>query len=177
MTISKTILKVTIATLLLGGCSEWNRWWSDSPSYQLESGTPVATQPDIVSVKLAQAADKASKALDTIANIEHHKNPAVPPIQKDYSSASPAMMQPVTLRWSGPIDQIARVLAERAGMRFRTAGRTPGVPVVVNVDAYQQPILYIMRDIGLQSGSKADLLVDQNEGVVEVRYAAADQAR
>ncbi|MDD4615516.1 MAG: DotD/TraH family lipoprotein [Alphaproteobacteria bacterium] len=174
MKICKTILKVSIATLLLAGCSEWNRLFSDS---QTAPGAPIATQPDIVSIKLAQAADKAAKALDTIANIEQHKNPAVPPLQKDLSSASPAMMQPVTVRWSGPIEQITRVLAEKAGMRFRSSGRTPGIPLVVNVDAYQQPILYILRDVGLQSGSRADLLVDQNEGVVEVRYAAADQSR
>jgi hypothetical protein len=31
------------------------------------SVTPVATEPDIVTVKLAQAADKAAQALDTIS--------------------------------------------------------------------------------------------------------------
>jgi defect-in-organelle-trafficking protein DotD len=86
-------------------------------------------------------------------------------------------MQPVSLRWSGPIDQVSRVLAERAGMRFRTLGRAPEVPLVVNIDAYQQPILHVLRDIGLQAGTRADLSVNQNEGVVEVRYAAADQSR
>ena len=37
--------------------------------------TPVATEPDIVTVKLAQAADKASKALDSIAGIEQQRSP------------------------------------------------------------------------------------------------------
>jgi defect-in-organelle-trafficking protein DotD len=87
------------------------------------------------------------------------------------------MMQPVSLRWSGPIEQVTRTLAERAGLRFRVKGRQPAAPLVVNIDAYQQPILHVLRDVGLQAGTRADLSIDQNEGVVEVRYAAADQSR
>jgi defect-in-organelle-trafficking protein DotD len=152
--------------------NEWDSLFSSSNNVR-----PVATEPDIVSVKLAQAADKASKSLDSIAAIEQQKNPTIPPIPDDYANASPNMMQPVSLRWSGPIEQVARVLAERAGLRFRVKGREPAVPLVVNVDAYQEPILHVLRDIGLQAGTRADLAIDQNEGVVEVRYAAADQSR
>jgi defect-in-organelle-trafficking protein DotD len=167
MTFKKTMITASCAALLLAGCAN-----NQPPNVK-----PVATEPDIVSVKLAQAADKASKALDTISNIEQQKNPATPPIPDDYANAPPNMMQPVSLRWSGPIEQVASTLAERAGLRFRVKGREPAVPLVVNVDAYQQPILHVLRDIGLQAGTRADLAVDQNEGVVEVRYAAADQSR
>jgi defect-in-organelle-trafficking protein DotD len=101
----------------------------------------------------------------------------VPPVPDDYANASPNMMQPVSIRWSGPIEQIARVLAERAGLRFRVKGRQPAAPLIVNVDAYQEPVLHVLRDIGLQAGTRADLAIDSNDGVVEVRYAAADLSR
>jgi defect in organelle trafficking protein DotD len=175
MTIRKNTIMVFGATLLLIGCSDLQSSWDSSSSTPSEKA--IATEPDIVTVKLAQAADKASKALDTIANIEQQKNPTVPPVQTDYASASPGMMRPVSLRWSGPVEKVTRMLAERAGMRFRVSGRAPEVPLVVNIDAYQQPILHVLRDIGLQAGTRADLSIDQNEGVVEVRYAAADQSR
>jgi len=80
------------------------------------------------------------------------------------------------LRWSGPIDKVARLLEEREGLSLRMSGNVQDITLVVNVDAYQQPVLYVLRDIGLQAGSRADLSVDQNEGVIEVRYAAADQS-
>ena len=179
MTYHKKILMVSGALLLIAGCSDfksgWNSLTSSEPDYSM--GKPIATEPDIVSVKLAQAADKASKSLDVIANIEQQKNPSASPLDVDYVNASPSVLQPISLRWSGPIEQVARTLAERAGMRFRVLGRQPEVPLVVNIDAYQQPILHILRDVGLQAGSRADLSVNQNEGVVEVRYAAADQSR
>ncbi len=176
---SATTILISGMALLLAGCSSfWDSWDSAfSDDSGVMTAKPMATEPDIVSVKLAQAADKASKALDTIANIEQQKNPSVEPLRLNYAKASSSLMKPVSLRWSGPIEQVSRALAEHAGMQFRVIGRQPSVPLVVNVDAYKQPILNILRDIGLQAGARADLSVDQNIGVVEVRYAAADQSR
>ncbi len=139
--------------------------------------TPIATEPDIVTVKLAQAADKAANALDTIAGIEQQRAPAVPPSVDDYNNAPPNLLQPVSLRWSSGIEPVARTLAEKVGYRFRVKGNQPPVPLVVNVDAYQQPVLHVLRNIGLQAGSRADLAVDTASGVVEVRYAASDRSK
>ena len=176
MTLRTNILLMAGAVFLLGGCADFQARWDGTYTSQREL-KPMAAEPDIVTIKLAQAADKASKALDDIATIEQQKNPAVPPMPDDYLNAAPNMMQPVSLRWSGPLEQVTRTLAERAGLRFRVKGSQPATPVVVTVDAYQQPILHILRDIGLQAGSRADLAIDQTEGVVEVRYAAADFSR
>jgi defect-in-organelle-trafficking protein DotD len=151
--------------LLLVGCTD-----SDDPL----TTKPVAAEPDIVTIKLAQAADKASEALDSIASIEQVKNPAPPP--PDYSSAPPDLMQPITIRWSGPIEPITRTLAQRAGLKFRVKGPTPGAPLTVSIDAYEQPILHVLRDIGLQAGKRADLTVDAATGVVEVVYAPVDRS-
>jgi defect-in-organelle-trafficking protein DotD len=138
--------------------------------------TPVAAEPDIVTIKLAAAADKAAQALDSIAGIEQQKAPATPKIE-NFEKASLSQMQPITLRWSGPIETVARALAERAGLKFRVKGNLPTVPLTVNVDVYQQPILHVLRDIGLQAGHRADVAVDDAVGVVEVRYAPADKSQ
>jgi len=132
--------------------------------------TPIASEPDIVTAKLEQAADKASQALDTIAGIEQQRTPASPPIE-DYSGAPPNLTQPITIRWSGPIEQIAKTLADRAGFRLRVKGAIPPVPLTVTVDSYQQPLIHVLRDIGLQAGQRADLAVDAQGGVIEIRYA------
>ena len=226
--------------------------------------TPVAAEPDIVTVKLAQAADKAANALDAIANIEQQRNPATPPLE-DYTVARPnlmqtsvvppaapppvlmppaptqpvsmqpapvqqpvpaqsasmqpplpapvpmqpnlmpppqaqpvsmppkpaplnmaqpnpvqsnvippSLMQPVSIRWSGGIEPLAKTLAEHAGLRFHVKGNIPPIPLTVNVDAYQLPIVHVLRDIGLQAGHRADIVVDSTNGIVELRYAPAD---
>lgn len=163
MNIRSHLLLSLTALALLAGCEHNN------------GSTPVAAEPDIVTVKLAQAADKASQALDSIAGIEQQRHPNTQPIE-DYSNAPANLMQPVSIRWSGPIDQVARNLAERAGMRFHIKGNEPPVPLTVNVDAYQKPILHVLRDLGLQAGHRADLAVDPASGVVELRYAPSDQS-
>jgi defect in organelle trafficking protein DotD len=135
---------------------------------------PVATEPDIVTVKLAQAADKAAEALHDIASIEQQRGPAA--VVDDYTNAPSNLMQPVSIRWSGPIEAVTKVLADHAGMRFHVKGNIPPVPLTVNVDAYQQPILHVLRDIGLQAGHRADLSVDPRAGVIELRYAPGDDS-
>jgi defect in organelle trafficking protein DotD len=147
---------------------------SDQPGGS-SSVTPVATEPDIVTAKLEQAADKASHALDSIAGIEQQRAPASPPVE-DYTGAPPNLVQPITIRWSGPIEQISKTLAARAGLRFRIKGSVPPVPVTVTVDVYQQPLIHVLRDIGLQAGQRADLAVDAQGGVVEIRYAPPDRS-
>ena len=148
---------------LLVGCSDTN------------TVIPVATEPDIVTVKLSQAADKASQALDSIAGIERYRTPEPPP--EDFSKAPSSLMQPVTLRWSGPMESVVQTLAERAGYKFHAKGNIPSAPLVVNVDVYQQPIMQVLHNIGLQAGHRADLSVDATSGVIEVRYAPADQSQ
>ena len=149
---------------LLAGCSDQ------------KTISPVASEPDIVTIKLAAAADKASQALDTIAGIEQQRGPATPSVET-FDKAPLSQMQPVTIRWSGPIETVVKELAERAGMKFRVKGNLPSVPLTVNVDVYQQPILHVLRDIGLQAGHRADVAIDDGAGVVEVRYAAADKSQ
>ena len=136
--------------------------------------TPVATDPDLVSTRIAQSAERASKALDVMSGIEQMRAPAMPQAE-DYSSAPAALTQPITVRWSGPIEQMAETLAARAGMRFQTVGARAAVPVLVSVDVYQKPLIEVLHDLGLQAGRRADLSVNSFSNTVEIRYAPVDR--
>ena len=68
-------------------------------------------------------------------------------------------------------------MAQRAGLKFRVKGNLPAVPLTVNVDVYEQPILHVLRDIGLQAGHRADIAADAASGVIEVRYAPSDRSQ
>ena len=135
---------------------------------------PVATEPDLVGTRIAAAAEKASQALNSIAGIEQQRTPNLPP-PDDYASAPPNMTQPITVKWTGPIEQITQTLATRAGLRFREVGSHGGVPLTVNVDVYQKPLIEVLRDVGFQAGQRANLTVDSQAGVVEISYAPVDK--
>ena len=135
---------------------------------------PVAAEPDIVSTRLAFAAEKAAAALDTIAGIEQMRAPQLPPID-DYSNAPSALLQLMTVKWAGPVDQILETLATRAGMRFQTKGHKSGVPLLVDVNVYQKPVIDVLRDLGLQVGRRADITVNGMKSYIEIRYAPVDR--
>lgn len=86
-----------------------------------------------------------------------------------------AGMEIVTsLTWTGPIEQITRTLAEMAGLIYETSGKEPPLPIIVQVDAHQQPVGKILQDIGLQAGRRADIIVDTLNRTLDLRYAPND---
>lgn len=129
----------------------------------------MVAAPDRVSAILADAADKASNALQTLAAVEQAKAPPanIAPID----NAPPELRRAVTIAWVGPVDTITQILAERASYKFRIYGDVPPVPVVVNVDTENRPIVEVLRDIGLQLGGRGDVRVDTNRRTIELHYA------
>lgn len=134
--------------------------------------TPLVAENDPVALRIAQASEKAAKALDTIAGIEQYKNPLAP--MENFVAAPQPIAQPVTITWSGPAEQIVQTLATKAGYSYQTAGAAPGIPLSVMIDAYEKPLIDVLRDVGLQLGNRADVAVDVANGIVQLRYAPTD---
>ncbi|HTK83903.1 MAG TPA: DotD/TraH family lipoprotein [Patescibacteria group bacterium] len=153
----KLIPGLAVATILLAGCN------SLPPSPQ------IATQPDKVSAMLAQAADRASTSLQTLAAVEQARSPgiAVAPID----NAPPELRRAVTVSWTGPVEPVTRMLADRASYVFQTLGDPPPVAAVVSLNVENKPVIEVLRDIGLQMGMRGDVRVDAQRKIVEIHYA------
>ena len=153
------MLSLTLMTIALTACE------SAKP---LRNPQLVAS-PDKVSLMLADAADRASVALETLAAVEQARTPnaSVAPI----SDAPPELRRAMTVTWVGPVEPIAKTLADRAGYTFQALGTPPPVPIVVNVNVENEPVVDILRSIGLQLGQRADVRVDGARKVVEIHYA------
>ncbi len=137
-------------------------------AYSMKDPQLVAA-PDRVSALLAESADKASNALQTLAAIEQSRAPAANVSRLE--NAPVELRRAVTVSWVGPVDQITKTLSDRASYTFEVLGDKPPVPVVVNVDVTNKPIIDVLRDIGLQLGSRANVRVDSTRRVVELHYA------
>lgn len=129
----------------------------------------VVTSPDKVSLMLAEAADKASTALETLAAVEQSRSPgvAVQPIH----NVPEDLQRAVTISWVGPPEQIGKRLAERVGYGFLAIGNRPPVPPVISIDVQNEPVIDVLRGIGLQLGVRGDIKVDSVRKVVELHYA------
>lgn len=134
----------------------------------------VVASPDKASMMIAEAADRASVALETLAAVEQSRSPAiaVAPI----SDAPVELRRAMTVNWIGPVEPIGRTLADRAGYEFITVGDAPPVPIVVSIDEENMPIIDILRSVGLQLGRRADVKVDAARRAVEIHYAPVSGA-
>lgn len=157
----KTYLFLAFVPLVLAACAPGRATYTQDPQ--------VVATPDRVSAMLADAADKASNALQTLAAVEQARAPAADMARID--NAPIELRRAVTVSWIGPVDNILQMLADRASYSFEPLGDTPPVPVVVNIDVENKPIIDVLRDIGLQLGNRADVRVDANRHIVELHYA------
>lgn len=144
-----------------GGCASSNQNFSDSHPQLVAS-------PDAVSAMLADAADRASRSLEKLAAVENARTPgaALAPT----NNAPPELSRAVTVSWVGPVEPIAKAMAERAGYNFMPVGAPPPTPVVVSLDAENKPVIDVLRDIGVQLGMRGDIKVDGQQRVVELHY-------
>ncbi len=135
---------------------------------RVERDPQVVASPDKVSLMLAESADKAANALQTLAAVEQAGSPGVrvAPI----ADAPAELARAITINWVGPADQITKKLADRASYGFLTMGDAPPVPLVVSIDATNQPVIDVLRDIGLQMGERANLRVDSARRMIELHY-------
>ena len=157
------LIMMCIAALSLSACTV-----SRGPVHQQDHPQLVAS-PDKASIMLADAADRASSALETLAAVEQARSPgiAVNPIP----DAPSELRRAITLDWVGPAEQVTKTLADRAGYVFNTVGNPPPVPIIVTLNVENKPVIDVLRSLGLQFGQRADLKVDAQARVVEMHYA------
>ena len=161
-------LSLTSALLLTSACSS-----SDRPSFSGQStfsgnSPQIVASPDSVSLMLAESADRASNALETLAAVEKTRTPATQ--MSPVTNVPTELRRSITVNWVGPIEPIAKTLADRAGYGFLVLGSQPSIPVVVSIDAENSRVVDVLRDIGLQLGMRGDVKVDAKSKMVEIYY-------
>lgn len=129
----------------------------------------LVVTPNRTDALLADAADRATKALETLASIEKSKNPGAG--DAALPNAPTELRRTVTLTWNGPIEPVAKLLADRATYSFTATGNPPPTQIMVNIDVKAEPLVNVLRSIGLQMGERGTLRVDPNQRVIEISYA------
>ncbi|MDE0407238.1 MAG: DotD/TraH family lipoprotein [Alphaproteobacteria bacterium] len=152
-----------LAVLLAGALAGCSAWVPEPAAVKVRAGPDLA-ETLVPELRLVEAAERAERALASLARALHAADRGTP---RHSDSAMPALdsvprplKRPVTLDWAGPLEGLAQALAERAGYRFLTAGRPPARPLIVTVEAENRPLLAVLRDAGLRAGGAATLTVD-----------------
>jgi DotD protein len=156
---------VLFLPLALSGCG----MFSSNKVTPTEINISAPAEDPEITARLAEAAQRTATAVESLASVEQARTPELyTPIVSD----APAELRVlVTVAWTGPWEQLIKTLSERVGYQFQVIGKEPPTPVVVTVDARQQPFVDVLRNIGLQGAGRADLVLDSKNKVIEVRYA------
>lgn len=156
-----SIISLILCVFIITGCGTANRDFSN--------GSPqLVAAPDSVSAMLADAADRASNALETLAAVEYARSPGISVSPTD--NAPVELRRAVTVNWVGPAEVITNTLASRANYSFSVFGTSPPIPIVVSIDVENKPVIDVLRDIGLQLGLRGDIRVDGSKRAVELHY-------
>ena len=135
-------------------------------------GEPVAVEPVIDSseLRLVAAAVRAEEALTVLALARAADNPleevAVPRI------VPRSLLRKVSIDWIGPLETLARSLAEQAGYGFEMSGAPPPMPVIVEMEAESTALIVLLRDAGIKAGALGRLVVDARREVVLLDWGA-----
>ncbi len=78
--------------------------------------------------------------------------------------------RPVSLAWSGPIDQGIKALADRIGYQVAITAPANPRPIQVAVDMADVPILDLFEAMGSAAGTSATVVVDPDHHKVEVQH-------
>jgi len=137
-------------------------------SSNMSTDPQLVAEPDPITIRLANAADRAANSLAKLAAIEQKRTPVnLPPIAPDAPSE---LQRTITLDWYGEPEPVVKKMADIAGYKFRTSGAKPTIPLVIRLNTRNQPIIEVMRDVGLQIEGRAIVKVDANTKIVEINY-------
>lgn len=147
------------AALLLAGCVQTRQ-----ASYNLHQASV-----DNAQIQLAEAATSVSKDLNQLAEIEKAETPKTK-MQPPPNPASIGMAQLASTDWTGPVEPLLNKIAKASHYKLQVLGRKPAIPVIVSVNAQNEPLATILRDASFQASKKIDVAVYPRRKIIEMRY-------
>lgn len=149
-----------VGLLFTGGCN------APLPLVTME---PAEPQPSFVEQQLAKFAERSTRAMERLSQIQEARTPQIEKASLP-ANLPRGLKRKVDLDAVAPVHMIAADLARRADFGFEVLGKEPTSPVMVDVGVTQQSVVDVLRSIGLQAGTRADVVVDMADRRVLVEY-------
>lgn len=142
-------------------------------AYITTSSAPVTEVDKNTQAQLAQAAVSVDKSLQELSAIKIATNPQVK-MSAPINPSQLGMEQLSSIDWSGPIEPLLQKIAAASQYKLKVLGVAPAIPILVSVNAQNQPLADILRDVTFQAQNKAGIVVYPSKSaanrVIELRY-------
>ncbi|MCH8621273.1 DotD/TraH family lipoprotein [Undibacterium sp. TS12] len=172
-------IKFAVSTLvvsgLLAGCQTGNVKVAEDQKSRLSETVSLQKQLLSTADSIERNSQLLAEATNTRAAVEKAQLSPAQQAKMDKSATTKepyGMTAKISFVWeAGPIQEVARQMAIRSGYEYmQPEGSVPSIPVMVKINAKEQSIASILRDAGLQAGSRADIVVDEARRRVLVRF-------
>lgn len=165
-----TILPIVIVAAALTGCAnQSSKQVNLNLRYMTADSAPSSAGNDSAQAQVAEAATSAGHSLQELSAIQMATHRGVK-LGKPYNARAIGMAKQASLNWNGPVGPVVRRIANSSGYRLRVLGSKPAIPVIVNVNARNQPLAQILRNVTFQAEPAATIKVYPRSRVVELRY-------
>ena len=158
--INRTCLAMLASTAIIG-CADV----AEQPSPQTDSRADgIIAEAMRETAKANRIAAELEKRFSGLSSISRGR------IERKAAGNDGKRSAPFALRWNGPIEPLARSLAESSGIKLRIFGMPPAHPVFVSVHAENVDLNDAIEVVDTASFGLAELRLDSVAGGLELRY-------
>lgn len=162
------IIPIVLGAVSLAGCSgESAKRVNLNLKYMTADSAPVNTNDANAQAQLAEASTSVGHSLQQLSAIQMAKNPGVK-LPKEVNAHG--LSRQASLNWNGPVESAVSRVASAAGYHLRVLGSKPSIPVIVNVNARNERLGTILRNIRLQAEPTVTIKTYPSSRVIELRY-------
>lgn len=156
--------------LLLAGCGDSKKIVNLNLNYVNADATPANGTADIhAQAELAQAASSVNDSLEELSAIQVATHPEVH-LGAPVNARALGLAQKASLNWTGPVKPLLKHLAKFGHYKLRVVGKTPAIPIIVAIDANNETLAQMLRDIKYQVSNRATVLLYPRARIIELRY-------
>lgn len=77
----------------------------------------------------------------------------------------------ITLNWAGQPEKVVSLIASLIGYHYLpVTGKAPTPSLMVNVSVIEKPAFEVLKDVGVQMGDKAMLIIDPRLQTIQIAY-------
>ena len=119
--------------------------------------------------QLVGVAQSVEKSLRTLAEAQDIKIPTALDTAP-LTTEEGGLGHRADIDWAGPIGPLVQKIADLGHYHMKTLGPEPELPIIIAVSAKNVALADILKDTGLQAGSRANVVVFPASRVIELRY-------
>ncbi len=164
------VAPIVVITVALAGCaSESAKRVNLNVKYLTSDSAPVKTGDTNAQAQIAEAATSVGHSLQRLSAIQVATHPHTK-LGKPANAKAIGMAQQASLNWNGPVKPVVQKIANASHYRFRVLGKKPAIPVIVTVNAKNQTLAQILRNVTFQAEPAATIKVYPKTKIIELRY-------